>query len=130
MSGVDNRFENLPIYLKFTPLEMSHVGSDLWRIGRGALAKVTTGALVNAVGGLFAQCKYIIKTHVRGFFDTDLHEVSWHFATHEAAQNLHPNTSPPTHPNPPNPPTHPTTPNPNIHPTHLRDCSLQTLAPF
>ena len=21
----------------------------------------------------------IIKTHVRGFFDTDLHEVSWHF---------------------------------------------------
>ena len=26
----------------------------------------------------------IMKTHVRGFFDTDLHEVSWHFATHEA----------------------------------------------
>ena len=25
-----------------------------------------------------------MKTHVRGFFDTDLHEVSWHFATHEA----------------------------------------------
>ena len=24
---------------------------------------------------------FIIKTHVRGFFDTDLHEVSWHFAT-------------------------------------------------
>ena len=23
---------------------------------------------------------YIIKTHVRGFFDTDLHEFSWHFA--------------------------------------------------
>ena len=23
----------------------------------------------------------IIKTHVRGFFDTDLHEVSWHFAS-------------------------------------------------
>ena len=22
-----------------------------------------------------------MKTHVRGFFDTDLHEVSWHFAT-------------------------------------------------
>ena len=21
----------------------------------------------------------MIKTHVRGFFDTDLHEVSWHF---------------------------------------------------
>ena len=29
-------------------------------------------------------CDNIIKTHVRGFFDTDLHEVSWHFATHEA----------------------------------------------
>ena len=28
----------------------------------------------------------IIKTHVRGFFDTDLHEVSWHFATHEAVR--------------------------------------------
>ena len=27
---------------------------------------------------------YIMKTHVRGLFDTDLHEVSWHFATHEA----------------------------------------------
>ena len=29
---------------------------------------------------------HIIKTHVRGFFDTDLHEVSWHFATHEAVR--------------------------------------------
>ena len=29
---------------------------------------------------------YILKTHVRGFFDTDLHEVSWHFATHEAVR--------------------------------------------
>ena len=28
----------------------------------------------------------IMKTHVRGFFDTDLHEVSWHFATHEAVR--------------------------------------------
>ena len=27
-----------------------------------------------------------LKTHVRGFFDTDLHEVSWHFATHEAVR--------------------------------------------
>ena len=26
----------------------------------------------------------MIKTHVRGFFDTDLHEVSSHSATHEA----------------------------------------------
>ena len=26
------------------------------------------------------------KTHVRGLFDTDLHEVSWHFATHEAVR--------------------------------------------
>ena len=31
------------------------------------------------------QCS-ITKTHVRGFFDTDLHEVSWHFATHEAVR--------------------------------------------
>ena len=30
---------------------------------------------------------YIINTHVRGFFDTDLHEVSWHFATHEAVRS-------------------------------------------
>ena len=29
---------------------------------------------------------YAIKTHVRGFFDTDLQEVSWHFATHEAVR--------------------------------------------
>ena len=27
-----------------------------------------------------------MKTHVCGFFDTDLHEVSWHFATHEAVR--------------------------------------------
>ena len=27
-------------------------------------------------------CYSIIKTHVHGFFDTDLHEVSWHFTTH------------------------------------------------
>ena len=25
----------------------------------------------------------MIKIQVRGFFDTDLHEVSWHFATHK-----------------------------------------------
>ena len=25
---------------------------------------------------------FIIKSHVHGFFDTDLHEVSWHFTTH------------------------------------------------
>ena len=31
-------------------------------------------------------CDHIIKTHVRGFFDIDLHEVSWHFATHEAVR--------------------------------------------
>ena len=29
---------------------------------------------------------FIIKTHVRGFFDTDLHGVSWHFATHKAVR--------------------------------------------
>ena len=34
-----------------------------------------------------------MKTHVRGFFDTDLHEVSWHFvdrvkiSVKEAIQN-------------------------------------------
>ena len=28
-----------------------------------------------------------MKTHVRGFFDTDLHEVNWHFATHEAVKS-------------------------------------------
>ena len=28
----------------------------------------------------------MMKTHVHGFFDTDLHEVSWHFATHEAVR--------------------------------------------
>ena len=29
-----------------------------------------------------------MKTHVRGLFDTDLHEVSWHFATHEAVTRV------------------------------------------
>ena len=29
---------------------------------------------------------YILKTHVHGFFDTNLHEVIWHFATHEAVR--------------------------------------------
>ena len=28
----------------------------------------------------------VIKTHVCGFFDTDLHEISWHFATHEVVR--------------------------------------------
>ena len=28
----------------------------------------------------------VMKTHVHGFFDTDLHEVNWHFATHEAVR--------------------------------------------
>ena len=31
---------------------------------------------------------YMIKPHVHGFFDTDLHEVSWHFATHEAIRHI------------------------------------------
>ena len=35
---------------------------------------------------LAMECSFIMKTHVRGFFDTDLHEVSWHFATHEAVR--------------------------------------------
>ena len=26
----------------------------------------------------------VIQTNEHGFFATDLHEVSWHFATHEA----------------------------------------------
>ena len=39
----------------------------------------TTEAFINRY-----QWEYIINTYVRGFFDTDLHEVSWHFATHEA----------------------------------------------
>ena len=32
--------------------------------------------------GLASQqrARYTTKIHVRGFFDTDLHEVSWHFA--------------------------------------------------
>ena len=32
----------------------------------------------------FVSVSIYNKTYVRGFFDTDLHEVSWHFATHEA----------------------------------------------
>ena len=28
----------------------------------------------------------MIKTHVYGFFDTDVHGVSWHFVTHEAVR--------------------------------------------
>ena len=36
--------------------------------------------------GLNVLINYIIKTHVRGFFDTDLHEVTWHFATHKAVR--------------------------------------------
>ena len=31
-----------------------------------------------------------MKTDVRGFFDTDLHEVSCHFATHEAVSSNDP----------------------------------------
>ena len=30
---------------------------------------------------------FITKTHVRGFFDPDLHEVSWHFATQVLSSN-------------------------------------------
>ena len=29
---------------------------------------------------------HIAKTHVHGFFDTDLHGVSWYFTTHEAVR--------------------------------------------
>ena len=39
--------------------------------------------ILYAWGTLFSN---IMKTHVRGFFGTDLHEVSWHFATHEAVR--------------------------------------------
>ena len=33
-----------------------------------------------------ASVRHMIKTHVRGFFETDLHEVSWHFAIHQAVR--------------------------------------------
>ena len=55
--------------------------------------KLTKGPFYNdAINGLVQDCcncngsavDYIIKTHVRGFFDTDLHEVSWPYATLEA----------------------------------------------
>ena len=38
------------------------------------------------VAMLGVPCGLWIKIHVRGFFDTDLHKVSWHFATHEAVR--------------------------------------------
>ena len=41
---------------------------------------------VTVVHLMTSSCDHVIKTHVRGFFDTDLHEVSWHFATHEAVR--------------------------------------------
>ena len=28
----------------------------------------------------------MLKTHVHAFFDSELHEVSWHFQTHEAVR--------------------------------------------
>ena len=31
----------------------------------------------------FFDIDIMIKTYVPGFFDIDLHKVSWHFATHE-----------------------------------------------
>ena len=40
-----------------------------------------SGAKVSARAFLTPVVYYVMKTHVRGFFDTDLHEVSWHFAT-------------------------------------------------
>ena len=40
----------------------------------------------NTVQSLVASVASYNKTHVRGFFATDLHEVSWHFATHEAVR--------------------------------------------
>ena len=41
---------------------------------------------LGAISRVLGPWGYIMKTHVRGFFDTDLHEVSWHFATHEAVR--------------------------------------------
>ena len=41
---------------------------------------------VNICKWYLTKCvQYITKTHVNGFFETDPHEVSWHFETHEAA---------------------------------------------
>ena len=48
-------------------------------LSRASSREAARGARICETGLL---C-FIIKTHVRGFFDTDLHEVSWHFATHE-----------------------------------------------
>ena len=41
---------------------------------------------INNFCTFYHMWRFITKTHVRGFFDTDLHEVSWHFATHEAVR--------------------------------------------
>ena len=43
-------------------------------------------ACSSVMGSWWVPAVHIIKTHVHGFFDTDLHQVSWHFATHEAVR--------------------------------------------
>ena len=48
--------------------------------------QITSKCIVFSTESLDPQQNYVIKTHVRGFFDTDLQEVSWHFATHEAVR--------------------------------------------
>ena len=54
----------------------------LWKLGfRGG-----GGLWVGVAGCCVVGWSCIIKTHVSGFLDTDLLEVSWDFATHEAVR--------------------------------------------
>ena len=72
--------------------------SDLLVVQMAAMLTLAVGAIIlsidmipvdviqPSVASNLCLHVYTMKTHVRGFFDTDLHEVSWHFATHEAVR--------------------------------------------
>ena len=55
-------------------------------LGHNELNSTVMKSLLCLLTLKFYPSSHIIKTHVHGFFDTDLHEVSWHFATHEAVR--------------------------------------------
>ena len=58
----------------------------LANLSPGMYIYIYTYTYIYIVMRTFLPWKIIIKTHVRGFFDTDFYAVSWHFATHEAVR--------------------------------------------
>ena len=75
---------NFKKLLSFNVITINGWQADMFTIIQRWLSIITLIPVIRQTTKENIIWSCIMKTHVRGLFDTDLHEVSWHFATHSA----------------------------------------------